>query len=460
MLITICAQRFKEPLIGGVDVYSDRLGRALMRQGHKVSILAFDPEAETGFPASKIGPEYLSGMPVRRLRFSLDDRTPEEFATGYDARLRRPMKDLLQESAADLLIVMNFYIPSLAIVDAAKDLHLPIAYIATDYVPICRRATFIRWDGHECDRGESLHSCSACFVSHKPAGRLAAAILEKVPVKAIVRASARHQKYRGAHPLSPIRPYLRQIHQTSERLRILPPVRRKIDLVLAPTTLTRRLYIENGFDETQVELLPFGVDPDSPLARVSRIPTRHVRFLFVGRLQPYKGLHLLVRAFKEIEHRNGAKLTVYGTPGGYPDYYDTLLREMNDDPDISFRGQLPLGRLDRAFANTDYFVLPSLWHENSPLILVDAVQSQTPVIASAVGGVSDLVQDGFNGLLFPMGNLAALSEILQRAIQSPELSDQLRPGEAATLPLIDDYSRALINMLQARFQPIDTETRV
>jgi hypothetical protein len=59
-----------------------------------------------------------------------------------------------------------------------------------------------------------------------------------------------------------------------------------------------------------------------------------------------------------------------------------------------------------------------------------------------------------------MGNLAALSEILQRAIQSPELSDQLRPGEAATLPLIDDYSRALINMLQARFQPIDTETRV
>jgi glycosyltransferase involved in cell wall biosynthesis len=193
---------------------------------------------------------------------------------------------------------------------------------------------------------------------------------------------------------------------------------------------------------------------------VSRIPTRHVRFLFVGRLQPYKGLHLLVRAFKEIEHRNGAKLTVYGTPGGYPDYYDTLLREMNDDPDISFRGQLPLGRLDRAFANTDYFVLPSLWHENSPLILVDAVQSQTPVIASAVGGVSDLVQDGFNGLLFPMGNLAALSEILQRAIQSPELSDQLRPGEAATLPLIDDYSRALINMLQARFQHIDTETRV
>lgn len=456
MVIAICAQRFEEPLVGGVDVYSDRLGTALTRQGHEVAILALDPGGEAGSSIGKIGKESRSGMSVLRLRFSLDERKQDEFATGYDARLRRPIRDLLRELAADLLIVANFYLPSLAAVDAAKDLHLPVAYIATDYVPICRRATFIRWDGLECERGESLHSCAACFVSHRPTGRLAAAVLEKVPVKALVRASAGYQRYRGAHPLSPIRPYLREINWMSERLRILPSVRRKIDLVLAPTTLTRRLYIENGFDEAQVELLPFGVDPDSPLAKVSRIPTRHVRFLFIGRLQPYKGVHLLIRAFKDIEHRNGAKLTVYGTPGGYPDYYETVLGQMNDDPDITFRGQLPLGRLDRAFANADYFVLPSLWHENSPLILMDAIQSGTPVIASSVGGVSDLVRDGFNGLLFPMGNQGALTDTLQLAIQSPELGEQLRPGEAASLPVIDDYSRALINLLQERSQFIDS----
>lgn len=455
MVIAICAQRFNEPLVGGVDVYAERLGRALVRQGHEVVILAFDADSEAN-PQGKAGRQVWSGMPVLRLPLLLDERRQEEFATGYDAGVRRPMRDLLQESAAELLIVMNFYIPSLAVVDAAKDLGLPVAYVATDYVPICRRATFIRWDGHECERGESLHSCAACFVSHKWAGRIGAAVLEKVPVNALVRTAAGHENYRGAHPLSPVRPYLREINWMSKRLQMLASVRRKIDLVLAPTTLTRRLYVQNGFDEAQVELLPFGVDPNSALAGVSHIPSRHVRFLFVGRLQPYKGVHLLIRAFKAIENRNGAKLTVYGTPGGYPDYYESLLNQMSDDPDVDFRGQVPFDRLDHAFANADYFVLPSLWHENSPLILLDAIHSRTPVIASSVGGVSDLVRDSHNGLLFPMGDQASLTATLQRVIQTPELGDQLRSEEDGGLPVIDDYACDLIELLRERTLSIAT----
>jgi glycosyltransferase involved in cell wall biosynthesis len=169
--------------------------------------------------------------------------------------------------------------------------------------------------------------------------------------------------------------------------------------------------------------------------------------LFIGRLQPYKGAHLLVEAFNNLDAANGATLTLYGAAaGGYEAYFDQLNDMMSRNKRIRFRGRIPPERLGEAFAEADYFVLPSTWHENSPLILLDALQSKTPVIASNIGGVTDLVRDGINGMLFPMGDAGMLQKVMQQAIDQPELLVQLRAG--VDLPTIDEYAHTLLRLAE------------
>jgi glycosyltransferase involved in cell wall biosynthesis len=190
--------------------------------------------------------------------------------------------------------------------------------------------------------------------------------------------------------------------------------------------------------------LPFAVEPDHPLSQVKHSTAAHRRFLFVGRFQPYKGAHLLLEAFNNLAAPNGATLTLYGTADGYDSYYEQLQSMMAKNERIYFGGRIPPEELGRAFAEADYFVMPSTWHENSPLIVLDALQSKTPVISSAIGGVTDMVKDKVNGLLFPMGDKAALQQLLQQAINRPSLVEQLRSG--VTLPDIDDYAITLLEL--------------
>jgi glycosyltransferase involved in cell wall biosynthesis len=182
------------------------------------------------------------------------------------------------------------------------------------------------------------------------------------------------------------------------------------------------------------------------LATVKHAPASNTRFLFIGRLQPYKGAHLLLEAFNNLLSPQGATLTIYGSADGYAEYYDHLRAIMADNLRIHFGGQIDPANLGQAFAEADYFVLPSTWHENNPLILLDALQSKTPVIASAVGGVTDVIQDGLNGLLFPMGDVQALQNTMQRAIEQPALAEQLQAG--VHLPDIDDYARTMLRLCQ------------
>jgi glycosyltransferase involved in cell wall biosynthesis len=165
-------------------------------------------------------------------------------------------------------------------------------------------------------------------------------------------------------------------------------------------------------------------------------------------LQPYKGPDLLIRAFSGLDNTRGATLTIYGGSDGYEEYFKQLQALAKDNERIRFAGTVKPSELGAVFSEADYFILPSLWHENSPLILLDALQSKTPVIASDIGGVRDVVEHGVNGFLFPMGNVQALREIMQRAVDRPEELKRLRAG--ARLPDIQDYARELLALCRVR----------
>lgn len=445
MKVVISTRRFDPPLVGGVDVYADRLGRALQRLGHDVSFIAVDPTAEANDAAIKVVSDKYMETNVWRLRFAFSSRPKAAFDTAYDPDMGEAIEHILRIEKPDLFIILNFYMITLASVEVARSLRIPIVHIATDFIPVCRRATFIRWDGLPCKIGESIKSCSECFVSHSALGRLAATTLGRFPEKLIISWAGKGASRRPPHPLWLLKPYWNQVRTMEQRLALLRPLRSKINLVLAPTRYTMNIFLANGFKPDQVHFLPFGVETSNRLSDIQHCPATHTRFMFIGRLQPYKGAHLIVEAFNNLVAPKGATLTIYGTVDGHEAYVSQLRKRMASNESIQFAGKIDPTDLASAFAVADYFVLPSTWHENSPLILLDALQSKTPVIASNIGGVTDMIRDGVNGFLFPMGDQQALQEVMQHVIDQPALLDQLRSG--TDLFSIDDYARTLVQLI-------------
>jgi glycosyltransferase involved in cell wall biosynthesis len=447
MKIALSTRSFQPPVIGGVDVYTDRLGKALERRGEEVLYLAFNSSKEYS-PEIQVRQESYEGRRIWRCLFDFTRRPPELYQLGYDPEMGECIRSILKAEQPDLLIIMNFYMSTLAGVAAAKALSIPVVHVATDYLPICRRATMIRWNGRSCQVGESIKSCSDCFISDRSIGRLAARTLNLLPEKTLVSLAELKDRNPLFLPLRALNPYWRQVNLMKHRLEVLEPLKQEVDLVLAPTRYTARMFRENGFRDNQVEYLPFGVESDSPLAKVNHEPADHMRFLFIGRLQPYKGAHLLVDAFNQLTSPKDATLTIYGIRDGYDAYYEELIARIAKNNRIQFKGRIAAAELGNAIAEADYFVLPSTWHENSPLIVLDALQSRTPVIASEIGGVTDLVNDGVNGLLFPMGDVAGLAAVMQKAIDHPEFVDRFRAQTELTT--IEDYTDKMLALCNDR----------
>ncbi|HUJ92437.1 MAG TPA: glycosyltransferase, partial [Gaiellaceae bacterium] len=105
-------------------------------------------------------------------------------------------------------------------------------------------------------------------------------------------------------------------------------------------------------------------------------------------------------------------------------------------PRVRFLGALPRDRVLELFRAADASILPSSW-ENFPHTVVEALAVGTPVIATAIGGVAEIVHDGENGLLVPAGDAAALAGAVRRYLGDAELRERLR---AAAAPSVAEYA--------------------
>ena len=102
--------------------------------------------------------------------------------------------------------------------------------------------------------------------------------------------------------------------------------------------------------------------------------------------------------------------------------------------------QDPHDDVARALSNLDVLVVPSIWPENSPLVIREAFLAGVPVVASRIGGIPETVTDGVNGLLFNPGDAADLRRTLQRLVSSPALLETLRQGIPTVRTLEDDVT--------------------
>jgi glycosyltransferase involved in cell wall biosynthesis len=142
-------------------------------------------------------------------------------------------------------------------------------------------------------------------------------------------------------------------------------------------------------------------------------PSDKLRLIYAGRCTRVKGVETLIKAVQRLPADVPIEVSFYG-PYWEDEYGRGLLQMIRDDPRFRKPALVPNGDILTAYAQADVCVVPSVWLETGPLVVLEAFAAGTPVIGSRLGGIAELVRDGVDGLLFPPGDDRALSDIIRR----------------------------------------------
>jgi glycosyltransferase involved in cell wall biosynthesis len=332
--------------------------------------------------------------------------------TFRDTRIESSFRALLADIRPDVVHFQHVQGVSAALIEAAAG--WPRVVTLHDYWFFCATSQLVRPDGSPCAGPQWGWNCVDCLT---------------------VRPDL--QWLRRLRPLVAVSLAYRNVYLR----RLLRPV----PILLAPSDFLTQQYIRQGFPASRIQRTDLGLDLERlDAAADPHLPTPSGRphFGYLGALAPHKGVHVLVQAFNELPLQAG--LTIYGSEAVFPDYaakLGTLARH----PHIRFAGALDYRHVGAALRQLDCLVVPSLWYENSPLVIQEAYGAGVPVVASRLGALVEKVRDGETGWLFKPGDAGDLAQVLRGLMDHPEqlaaARTRIRPG-----PTMEQHAGQLLDL--------------
>jgi glycosyltransferase involved in cell wall biosynthesis len=149
-----------------------------------------------------------------------------------------------------------------------------------------------------------------------------------------------------------------------------------------------------------------------------------VKMVFIGRIQPTKGIHLIIEAMHSFSPGQ-VQIDIYGRPET-TDYYKQCISDSTGMPHVIWKGEINREEVVERLAQYDIFCLASTFSEMSPLVIQEAFAAQIPVLASKVYGNVEQIQDNYNGLLFEFNSSLSLKRKIQNLVEDTELLPHLK----------------------------------
>jgi glycosyltransferase involved in cell wall biosynthesis/MoaA/NifB/PqqE/SkfB family radical SAM enzyme len=207
---------------------------------------------------------------------------------------------------------------------------------------------------------------------------------------------------------------------THQRMIETKAIINKVDVFIAPSNYLRNRFVnEFSVPENKIIYLDYGFPTEYLTQTEKSKDNTHFTFGYIGTLIPAKGVNQLIEAFCKIE--TPATLRIYGRQNGQSTEALKLLAGQSKNK-IEFAGEYINHNLaNDVFSKVDCIVVPSIWAENSPLVIHEAQSCKVPVITADFGGMKEYVQHQVNGLLFEHRNTNSLAAQMKFAIANPDL---------------------------------------
>ncbi len=416
----------------GTEVYTYNLARALQKRGHEVEV--FCSEKVISKRSYSSFERDVDGLKCHVMVNNLDH---EEFSETFaNPRAEGAFQRALDSFKPDIVHVQHLMLLSLGLPRLARASGARVVMTLNDFWLFCVRfGQLLLPNGHLCD-GPNLTDCETCLQDFR--------FSQGTPEKAVIRALQVTRELSGVD-LAPLvywaqdrSKWLKKRKQATtktsktssagngevlrdelqHRIRKVNLLIEQVDLFMSPSSTVADRVADWGIPRAKLKISRYGIDttPFENLEREERTDGR-ITFGYVGTLAPHKGVHILMEALRRLPV-DGCRLLVFGSDAHYGDY-GAMLRELAEGLDVKFCGSLDRERIGEAFAAIDCLVMPSLWLENSPVVIQEAFAAGVPVIASGQGGMAELIDDARSGRLFPAGDVEALSEHMLNVIKNP-----------------------------------------
>ena len=441
MKILLCTHFYPPGHLGGTEVLTSSLARSLHAAGHAVQVVCAEDWDSAASHEIVVSDDVVDCIPVRRLRFNWT-KAPDIFRSLYNnPRVERYLTAYLRELQPDIVHITSCYTLSASVISAARDAGIPTVLTATDFWFLCARNTLLTTDGMLCTGPESTAKCAQCMLADAKLYRWPRKVLpEPVVVLALERA--------GCHPIITRQRGARgMLGDWHDRFSYLSQSLETVDHMVTASRFLRELFVTYGVPAEKITYSPYGLDTSWAGGYETKTPSDRLRIGFIGQLIPIKGPDILLRAVSVLDRTAPLEVKVYGDLGKDPAYGRQLQALARGDDRIAFPGSFDNARMGEVLSEIDVLVVPSTWYD-FPLVIPSAFATKTPVIATDLPGMNELVTEGVNGLLFERHNHCSLAHRVERLFTDPGLLTQLQAGiepvktvEGMTAEYLDLFGR-------------------
>jgi glycosyltransferase involved in cell wall biosynthesis len=390
MRILHVVHQYAPDYVGGTELYTQTIAQAQRGLGHEVAV--FCPSPAPASAAMRYELTIEEGVAVYRVPVGGRSRLVVFRDTFWQRRLGKGFTAVLAHHRPDLIHIQHLMGLPFGII---RQLPPSQPYIITlhDYWYLCANGQLITNDSNQTCAGPvpNYHNCGRCALARGGQNRLS--------------------------PLAPLlAPLLRYRNQGLHH--VLAQARQ----VIAPTEFVQKVYAEQGLPTGNLRVLRHGITvPHDEIAAIRAAtpyaPQSPLRVGYVGSIAWQKGVHLLLEAVAGLPP-GLVEVHVFGSLTDFPEYV-AQLQARGDAERVFFHGRVPRPQLWQTLANLDLLVLPTLWYEASPLIIDEAFAIGLPIVAAAIGAMSEKIRDGIDGRLFPPGDAPALQTLLHQLATDP-----------------------------------------
>lgn len=383
MRILFIVHQFFPKWYTGTERFVLNLAKQLQKMGHYVEVLTYGFEDldefsfQNGVMVKRYKYQDISVISVRHYEIPNNDSFVLDI---YTAELEPMLNDIIKKGKYDVIHVAHPLRLASAIKVSARA-GIPIVLTLTDFWLICPRVISVTSKGELCRNSEGgircIHDCFGDSYKNKLINR-------RFAISDIIK---------------------------------------NTDCMVAATNSLKQIFEEN-YPELTLSLVRFGEDYSDVVPNLRKYSKDSLITLgFLSTLQPLKGAHILLEAFKKANSDN-IRIKVYGHHFYNEEYYKNLTKNYEDI--VEFCGEYRYEDMPIILNDIDMIVIPSLWWENSPLVLLRALAHNVPAIVSDLGGMTEIIKDGENGFVFEAGNVESLAEILEKLGRDPTILNEMK----------------------------------